>query len=404
MNDTRYVPMPARLRAAVYDDAPTTLDLLRLARRPHQNTPAAATRALARHLASPDPVLLTDSGTSALALALRCLGIGAEDEVAVATFNCPQVVDAILAADAVPVLVDSDPVTGTLDPTSLARAITGRTRAIVLTHQFGAVADSTGELLNLARSAAIPVIDDAAQALGASLHDIPAGRLGDIGVLSFGRTKPVNCFGGGALLLTSRFQTPQLAPPGRDTVRRHALTLGYERLLRARGPAARRVLSRVLAPRPLLHDVAEALAARPAGTDPPRPMASVSAMLLEHRIRELPRNVTRWRRRAEALAELLEELPIGLPATRGKQWSGASFVLRVPPEHRWPLGAFLSSRGFQTSWVHYPLHRQRRYARYAHQEHPGSEHLWRRTLLIPCRSLTPARRVHLAALIREYFQ
>ncbi|MDG4803228.1 DegT/DnrJ/EryC1/StrS family aminotransferase [Micromonospora sp. WMMD980] len=280
MSDTRYIPMPARLREAVYDDAPTALDLLRLARRPHQNTPAAAGRALARHLASPDPVLLTDSGTSALTLALRCLGIGAEDEVALATFNCPQVVDAILAVDAVPVLFDSDSVTGAPDPASLARAITGRTRAILLTHHFGAVADSTGELLNLARSAAIPVIDDAAQALGASLHSIPAGRLGDIGVLSFGRTKPVNCFGGGALLLTSRFQPPRMAPPGRNTVRRHALRLGYERFVRARGPAARRALSRVLAPRPLLHDVAEALAARPAGANPPTPMAPASVMLL----------------------------------------------------------------------------------------------------------------------------
>jgi dTDP-4-amino-4,6-dideoxygalactose transaminase len=394
--------MPDTVRAAVYDDAPTALDLWWLARQPHRNAAAAASRALARHLRSRDPVLLTDSGTSALVLALRCLGVGTEDEVVLATFNCPQVIDAILAVGAVPVLIDSDPTTGAPDPAGLARAITGRTRAIVLTHQFGVVAESTSELLDLARSRAIPVIDDAAQALGAGLRGVPAGLLGDVGVLSFGRTKPVNCFGGGALLLTSRLQPPRLSAPGRGSVRALALRLGYERFLRSRSPAVRRHLSRVLAPRPLLDDVAEALAARPGGVDSPTTMAPASATLLLHKIRRLSRNVLRWRLRAGALAELLGDLPVGLPSTRGEQYSGASFVLRVPAEDRWPLGAFLSRRGFQTSWVHYPLHRQGRYARYANQEYPGAEHLWQRVLLTPCRSLTPTRRVQLAASIREY--
>ncbi len=146
MSETRYVPMPETVRAAVYDDAPTALDLARLARQPHQNASVAAGHALARYLGSPDPVLLTDSGTSALVLALECLNIGPEDEVLLATFNCPQVIDAILAVGAVPVLIDSDPATGASDPASMVRAVTGRTRAIVLTHQFGAVASSTSEL------------------------------------------------------------------------------------------------------------------------------------------------------------------------------------------------------------------------------------------------------------------
>ncbi|MEH0928454.1 DegT/DnrJ/EryC1/StrS family aminotransferase [Micromonospora sp. CPCC 205558] len=394
--------MPETVRAAVYDDAPTALDLARLARQPHQNASVAAGHALARYLGSPDPVLLTDSGTSALVLALECLNIGPEDEVLLATFNCPQVIDAILAVGAVPVLIDSDPATGASDPASMVRAVTGRTRAIVLTHQFGAVASSTSELVDLAREMSIPVVDDAAQALGASLHGVPAGRLGDVGVLSFGRTKPVNCFGGGALLLTSHLQPPRLPPPERTSVGRAALRLRYERFLRSRGSALRRQLSRVLAPRPLLDDVAEALAARPEGVAPPTAMAPASAVLLRDRVRRLSRDVLRWRHRAETLAELIGDLPVGLPPVRGEQWSGASFVLRVAPEHRWPLGAFLGQHGFQTSWVHYPLHRQRRYARYANQAYPGAEHLWRRTLLIPCRSLTPTQRVHLAASIREY--
>ena len=96
-----------------------------------------------------------NSGTDALALALRARGIGPGDEVITAANTCVATITGIVGAGATPVLADVDPVTWTLDPASVERAVTPRTRAVMPVHLYGQVA---------ALDYGLPLVEDAAQA------------------------------------------------------------------------------------------------------------------------------------------------------------------------------------------------------------------------------------------------
>ena len=148
-------------------------------------------------------VMLTDSGTAALALALQLAGRERPGPVALPAFCC---YDVATAADiaAVPfMLYDVDPGTLGPDPDSLRRALTAGARSVVVAHLFGVPVDMSA-VGALAREVGAVVIEDAAQAVGARLGGRPAGALGRFGVLSFGRGKGITGGGGGALLGNER--------------------------------------------------------------------------------------------------------------------------------------------------------------------------------------------------------
>lgn len=125
-----------------------------------------------------------DSGTSALHLALLACGIGEGDEVITVPFTFVASVAAILYARAVPVLVDVEPDTLTMDTSRLEAAITPRTRAIIPVHLYGQPADM-GPILSIAAAHGVVVIEDAAQAHGSEYHGRRAGSIGAIGCFSF---------------------------------------------------------------------------------------------------------------------------------------------------------------------------------------------------------------------------
>jgi dTDP-4-amino-4,6-dideoxygalactose transaminase len=142
--------------------------------------------------------VLCGSGSLALELALRACGIRDGDEVVIPTFCCSAVVPPILAVGATPVLADVGEdlnlTVETVDP-----VLTRKTRAIIVPHLFGNPADIEG-IVELAAPRSICVIDDAAQALGASINGRPVGSFGDAGIVSFGTEKVCFGLGGGALL------------------------------------------------------------------------------------------------------------------------------------------------------------------------------------------------------------
>ena len=141
------------------------------------------------------------SGTDALELALRAVGVGPGDEVITAANTCVPTVAAIVAAGASPVLVDVDPVTYTVDVGSVERACGPRTRALVPVHLYGQCAD-LGPLLELARERGLSVVDDAAQAHGAALGDRRVGSLCDATAFSFYPTKNLGALGDGGAVVT----------------------------------------------------------------------------------------------------------------------------------------------------------------------------------------------------------
>ncbi len=150
------------------------------------------------------PVVAVSSGTAALHLALAALNIGAGDLVAVPTFSYVASVNPVLYTGAKPVWIDSEETTWNICPELLAKALkkfntkSKRIKAIIVVHNYGVPANMK-EIMALAKRYAVPVIEDAAEAWGASINGRPCGSVGDIGVFSFNSNKTVTAFGGGLL-------------------------------------------------------------------------------------------------------------------------------------------------------------------------------------------------------------
>jgi len=143
-------------------------------------------------------VVAVSSGTAALLLALKALGIGAGDEVIVPAFTFPATANAVVHAGAEPVFVDVEADTLNIDCELIRHTVTNKTRAIIPVHLFGLPADMDA-LLEIAASGGVPVIEDAACALGAEYKRRHAGSLGEMGCFSFHARKVVTTGEGGAV-------------------------------------------------------------------------------------------------------------------------------------------------------------------------------------------------------------
>lgn len=139
------------------------------------------------------------SGTAALHLALAALEIGPGDEVLVPDFTFPATANAVALLGATPVLVDVDPATANVRPEAMAAALSPRTRALLPVHLFGQPADMQ-PILELAAAHDLPVIEDAACALGAAYHGRFCGTLGRLGCFSFHPRKAITTGEGGMIV------------------------------------------------------------------------------------------------------------------------------------------------------------------------------------------------------------
>jgi dTDP-4-amino-4,6-dideoxygalactose transaminase len=143
------------------------------------------------------------SGTDALRLALQALDVGPGDEVITPAFSFVASASTIVMVGATPVFVDVEPATYALDPRALERAITPRTRGMVVVHLYGHPAPMPS-IAALARDRGLFVVEDAAQAIGASVDGRPVGGWGDATCLSFYPTKNLGACGDGGMVLTDR--------------------------------------------------------------------------------------------------------------------------------------------------------------------------------------------------------
>ncbi|HUD70660.1 MAG TPA: DegT/DnrJ/EryC1/StrS aminotransferase family protein [Dongiaceae bacterium] len=160
---------------------------------------AARLEALVARLSGGADAVAVGSGTLALTLALKAVGVAPGQEVAVPAYGCAALLHGVRAAGAVPLIADIDPGTLAIDPADLARRAGARLAAVVAVHPFGeAIA------IEPYRSFGVPIIEDAAQSPGAMRDGRPVGARGDAAVFSFAPTKLITCGGpGGAVAAPS---------------------------------------------------------------------------------------------------------------------------------------------------------------------------------------------------------
>lgn len=142
--------------------------------------------------------LCVANGTVALQLALEALDVGAGDEVVVPGFTWQATAAAALDVNATPVLVDADPETYCPDPAAIEAAIGPRTKAVVVVHLYGSLADMD-RILKIARGHGLPVVEDCAHSHGARWRGRGAGSLGDVGTFSFQQSKTLPAGEGGCV-------------------------------------------------------------------------------------------------------------------------------------------------------------------------------------------------------------
>ncbi len=264
------------------------------------------------------------SGTEAIVLALRALGIGPGDEVVVPANSFIATAEAVSLAGATPRLVDVDPETHLITPEALQAAIGARTRCVIPVHLMGSTVDMT-PLLDVARAAGLAVIEDCAQAHGARYEGQRVGTFGDLGCFSFYPTKNLGAWGDGGAVVAS---DPELA----RTVR----------LLRSHGEG------------PRYHHSLVGTTAR---------LDALQAALLRVKLRRLEGWNDDRRRVASRLRAGLVGTSLELPSMASPEGDHVYHLFVARSERREALRAFLSERGVATA-VHYPIpiHRTGAYA------------------------------------------
>jgi len=288
------------------------------------------------------------NGMDAIEIGLRASGIGRGDKVVTTPITAFATVLAILRAGATPVLADIDPVTGVLDPASVARCLDPKTRAVLLVHLYGRVGDMD-QWTEFCASQGIALLEDCAQAHGARWKGRAAGSFGLFGAYSFYPTKNLGALGDGGAVACSTAEMDATV-----------------RVLRNYGQSTR-----------YCHDL-EGLNSR---------LDEMQAAILRERLAWIDRFIARRRAIAEAYDAGIVNPRVRTPQLPESDGSHVYHLYVLFCEERDRLASFLNERGIETL-VHYPVpaHRQKPTSALARdpQGLPQAEHFSATCLSIPC--------------------
>ena len=309
------------------------------------------------------------SGTDALICLLLAAGVKAGHEVLTTTYSFFATAEAIVRVGARPVFADVDPTTFNVDPTDGVARLGPRTGAVLVVHLFGRPA-RLGGLVPACAAAGIPIIEDAAQAVGARLPDgRPVGAIGIGAGLSFFPAKNLGGFGDGGMVLTADAavadRVRRLRNHGADRKHHHPEAGGNFRL------------------------------------------DELQAALLRVKLPYLAGWTASRRRVAAAYRAQLAHLPLGLPTDDpGCVWH--QFVIRVPAGRRDALARHLAERGIETA-IHYPIpiHLQPSLAWLGHRagDFPEAERAAAESLALPIfPELTDEQVAQVASALADFFR
>jgi perosamine synthetase len=361
-------------------------------------------KTLAAHL-SVENVKGYSRGRVALEAALTGLGIKTGDEVILPTFCCTSVMPPILAAGAAPVLAD---IGADLNITaeSIKAVVTPSTKAVLVPHLFGNPADIEA-IESFAKSRGIKVIDDAAQALGATLNGKPLGTFGDAGILSFGSGKVCFGTGGGVLLMRSRAAYEQAQsfhtrkPDARRKLEQVFSTVFW-----------RRWRKKLLPFRVILHRLLSKKQQDPnliPGPSPRETLSNLDSAVILTLIETLEQNIAARRERARCYRKILMNVPGITVIAHGAGSACLTQVVKIEPqgdaERADTILERLRSTGYEIQGSYIPLHCMPAYRKYAPRVPIFADQIWPHVIELPCEPDVPLPEVErIAQLIRSSLQ
>lgn len=311
-------------------------------------------------------IICLNSGTDALVLSMRALGIGPGDEVITPPNSFVASTAAIVQLGAVPVFADVRD-DQNIDPEQIRRAITPRTKAIMPVHLTGRVAEMDA-ILSIAREFGLLVIEDSAQAIGSKYNGAQSGTMGDVGCFSTHPLKNLNAAGDGGFVAVKD-----------DTV------ADKIRMYRNHGLRDRNTVE-------LFGSVSR--------------MDTLQAAILRMRLRGLSKVIDRRRENAAVYQQTLDPRHVFLPPCRAQEYN-TFHVMVIQVDRRDELQRYLTERKVGTS-VHYPIPIHLQPAAHAFGKGRGSfpqtEKQANRILSLPINQFTSTADVeHVARLVNAFY-
>ena len=328
-----------------------------------------------------DNVMLVDSGTSALYLVLKEIGLNSTDEVIMPSFVCKSVANAVLSANGTPVFADIGTNDFNINVDTIKEVMTSNTKVIIMVHQYGKYCDFIG-IRKLCDDNDIILIDDSAVC--------NLGDKGHYGIRSFNMGKPVMCMGGSAVIGLSRYYSLGRALFPRIIffvtniyLKKYFVRVFYH--LVKWGIVKREEDISKLYEETNKKDV----------NIIPRKMHWLQKLLL-HDIDD----VCKWIDRAELYSIMLEKVPnLIVPNLE----NNICFVYTILVEDRYELANYLAEHGIETYWTFHPLHLQSKYKGYQTKELPNTDKVWKKTLSLPIEGVTDIDIIYICNLINDYY-
>jgi len=356
-------------------------------------------------------------GRVAIELSLKGLGLGNGDEVIVPSFVCRSAVVPVIQAGCIPVYADIGEDLN-IDPDSIEENITNNTRAVLVSHLSGKIADMD-EIQKIAKNYNLYIIDDAAQSFGAKYKNKYAGTLGDVGIFSIGLGKNMMATTGGMLVTDSReiinrINEIELSKEGKKEVIQRALDMALRYRYRSYTSPFFAVGDVVFNYVTMKSDDRNIESSMP--TYSIKRISNLDVALGRIQLKKIEEIINKRRRNAKILSEYLSDLDqITLPEYSSDHIF-TKYIIKLNAKDeprrttvRWnkilKLTQFLNNKRIEVEWSYVPLHLRDGFQKYKWKELPVTENLWWKLITLPVNPLLEEEQMkYVAENIKEFFK